>query len=149
MEKTFIMIKPDGVHRGLIGETIRRFEQKGLKIVAAKFVNPAMETVEKHYEEHAGKPFFPTLISFIGQGPVFCTIWEGPSAIEIGRSLLGSTNPAESAPGTIRGDFGVVTSKNLVHASSSQEDATRECQLWFTPDEIVEWQPNNSKWVLA
>ncbi|UKJ90390.2 nucleoside diphosphate kinase [Theileria orientalis] len=147
-ERTFVMVKPDGVHRNLIGEVVRRFENKGLKLVAAKFKVPSKELVEKHYAAHEGKPFFPELVAFVGQGPVFCTAWEGPNAIKVGRSLLGVTNPVDSAPGTLRGDFGLTLSKNLVHASSSLEDAHDECKLWFEPDEFVHWTPNAAKWVV-
>ncbi|AFZ79315.1 nucleoside diphosphate kinase, putative [Theileria equi strain WA] len=147
-ERTFIMVKPDGVHRGLVGEIVKRFEQKGLKLVAAKFVVPPRSLVEKHYAEHEGRSFFEELVAFVEQGPVFCTIWEGPSAVKVGRTLLGVTSPVDSAPGTIRGDFGMSIGKNLVHASSSVEDAQRECALWFNPDEVVAWTHHVAHWVL-
>ncbi|EAN32705.1 Nucleoside diphosphate kinase [Theileria parva strain Muguga] len=147
-ERTFVMVKPDGVHRNLVGEVLKRFELKGLKLVAAKFMMPSRELVEKHYSAHEGKPFFEELVNFVTQGPVFCTAWEGPNAVKVGRTLLGVTNPVESLPGTLRGDFGLTLSKNLVHASSSLEDSVTECNLWFKPDEFVSWTPNTHKWVL-
>ncbi|KAK1444691.1 nucleoside diphosphate kinase like protein [Babesia gibsoni] len=147
-QRTFIMVKPDGVQRGLVGEVVKRFEQKGLKLVAAKLVAPSREIVEKHYAEHAGKPFFQDLCNFISEGPLFCMIWEGPDAIKIGRTLLGVTSPAESLPGTIRGDFGVVMNKNLVHGSSCHEDAVRECNIWFNPNEIVSWDQTVRQWIV-
>ncbi|CDR97027.1 nucleoside diphosphate kinase family protein, putative [Babesia bigemina] len=147
-ERTFIMVKPDGVQRGIMGEVLKRYEQKGLKLVAAKFHQPIAEVVANHYSEHREKPFYGSLCDFIAQGPVFCMIWEGPEAVKIGRKLVGVTSPMESAPGTIRGDFGVVTHKNLVHASSSVEDAKRECSLWFKPEEIVSWDRAVAGWIV-
>ncbi|EDO08092.1 Nucleoside diphosphate kinase family protein [Babesia bovis T2Bo] len=147
MERTYIMVKPDGVQRGLIGEILKRFEMKGLKLIAAKFEHPTMDVVAQHYCEHKDKPFFKDLCDFISHGPVFCMIWEGPEAIKIGRNLVGLTSPVESAAGTIRGDFGVVKNFNIVHASSSAEDAARECALWFTPEQLVTWERSVGGWI--
>ncbi|ORM41955.1 Nucleoside diphosphate kinase [Babesia sp. Xinjiang] len=147
VERTYIMVKPDGVQRGIIGEVLKRYEQRGLKLVAAKFCKPSEQVVAEHYVEHREKPFFSELCDFIGQGPVFCMIWEGPEAVKIGRKVVGVTSPLESDAGTIRGDFGVVTHLNLVHASSSIEDAERECHLWFKPEEIVSWDRSVGSWI--
>ncbi|GIX60788.1 nucleoside diphosphate kinase [Babesia caballi] len=136
-ERTYIMVKPDGVQRGLIGETVKRFEQRGLKLVAAKLFQPSYDLVADHYVEHKDQSFFDELCEFIARGPVFCMIWEGPDAIKLGRLMLGGTHPLQSAPGTLRGDFCLASNRNVVHASSSPSDAERECKLWFKDEEIV------------
>ncbi|GFE53152.1 nucleoside diphosphate kinase [Babesia ovis] len=146
-ERTYIMVKPDGVQRGLIGEVLKRYELRGLKLVAAKFCQPTEDIVAEHYAEHKGKPFYQDLCQFIVQGPVFCMIWEGPEAVKIGRKIVGVTSPVESDAGTIRGDFGVVKNLNIVHASSSVEDAERECSLWFKPEEMVSWKKSVGDWI--
>jgi nucleoside-diphosphate kinase len=134
VEKTFVMVKPDGVQRGLVGEIVSRFEKKGLKLVGAKLMNVSRELAEKHYAEHKERPFFNDLVSFITSSPVFAMVWEGENAISIARTLMGKTNPAESAPGTIRGDFGLTIGMNIVHGSDSPESAEREVALWFGSD---------------
>lgn len=131
MEKTFVMVKPDGVKRGLIGAILQRYEQKGLKLVAAKLVNVSKELAEEHYREHASKPFFNELIEYITSGPVFAMVLEGENAIKLVRLLNGATKVEEALPGTIRGDFATSTTHNLVHASDSPESARREIKLWF------------------
>ncbi|HHX23966.1 MAG: nucleoside-diphosphate kinase [Tepidanaerobacteraceae bacterium] len=131
MEKTFIMIKPDGIKRGLTGNIIQRYEQKGLKIIAAKLCNVTKELAEKHYYEHISKPFFGELIAYITSGPVMAMVVEGDNAIKLARILNGATRVEEAMPGTIRGDFATSTTKNLVHASDSAESAKREISLWF------------------
>ncbi|WP_422449101.1 nucleoside-diphosphate kinase [Thermoanaerobacterium sp. DL9XJH110] len=131
MERTFVMIKPDGVKRGLTGAILQRYEQKGLRIIAAKLVNVSRELAEKHYQEHASKPFFAELIDYITSGPVFAMVLEGPQAVKLVRLLNGATKVEEALPGTIRGDFATSTTKNLVHGSDSIESAKREIAIWF------------------
>lgn len=134
MERTFVMIKPDGVRRALVGTIIQRYEQKGLKIVGAKLMNVSKQLAEKHYREHSSKPFFPALIDYITSGPVFAMVLEGEKAIDLVRLLNGATRVEDALPGTIRGDFAASTTENLVHGSDSAESARREISLWF-PDE--------------
>lgn len=131
MERTFVMVKPDGVKRGLIGAILQRYEQKGLKLVAAKLVNVSRELAEEHYREHFSKPFFNELIEYITSGPVFAMVLEGENAIKLVRLLNGATKVEEALPGTIRGDFATSTTHNLVHASDSPESARLEIKLWF------------------
>ncbi|SHM55878.1 nucleoside diphosphate kinase [Caldanaerovirga acetigignens] len=131
MEKTFVMIKPDGVNRGLIGSILQRYEQKGLKLVAAKLTKVSKELAEEHYREHSSKPFFNELVEYITSGPVFAMVLEGENAIKLVRLLNGATKVEEALPGTIRGDFATSTTHNLVHASDSPESAYREIKLWF------------------
>ncbi|MCG0276497.1 MAG: nucleoside-diphosphate kinase [Thermosediminibacteraceae bacterium] len=131
MERTFVMIKPDGVKRGLVGTILQRYEQKGLKLVAAKLVTVSRELAEEHYREHASKPFFNELIEYITSGPVFAMVLEGENAIKLVRLLNGATKVEEALPGTIRGDFATSTTHNLVHGSDSPESARREISLWF------------------
>ncbi len=134
-ERTLVLVKPDGVRRGLVGAIIARFEAKGLKIVAAKAVHIAPEAAQRHYAEHEGKPFYPALIQHITSGPVIALALEGRSAISVVRLLTGATNPQTAAPGTIRGDWGLGITANLVHASDSPASATRELALYFRPDD--------------
>jgi nucleoside-diphosphate kinase len=134
VEKTFVMVKPDGVQRGLIGEIVSRLEKKGLKLVGAKLMHVSRELAEKHYAEHKERPFFNDLVSFITSSPVFAMVWEGENAISVARTLMGKTNPAEAAPGTIRGDYGLTIGMNIVHGSDSPESAAREVGLWFGED---------------
>src|ERR1700730_1057238 len=126
VQKTFIMIQPDGVQRGLIGEVVRRFESKGLQLVGAKLMNVSKELAEKHYAEHQEKPFFGELVSFITSGPVFATVWQGDDVIALARLMMGKTKPIDSAPGTIRGDFAASITNNIIHGSDSEESAQRE-----------------------
>ncbi|HHY70845.1 MAG TPA: nucleoside-diphosphate kinase [Thermoanaerobacterales bacterium] len=131
MEKTFVMIKPDGIRRGLAGNIIQRYEQKGLKIIAASLMKVSEELAQKHYTEHVSKTFFPELIAYITSGPVMAMVLEGPNAIKLARLINGATRIEEATPGTIRGDFATSTTENLVHASDSLESAEREIALWF------------------
>jgi nucleoside-diphosphate kinase len=131
MERSFVMVKPDGVQRGLIGEVISRFERRGLKLVAAKLMTVSRELAEQHYAELKEKPFFPNLIQFITSGPVMAMVWEGPNAIATIRKTMGATNPANAEPGTIRADFACDVSFNVVHGSDGPENAAREIKLWF------------------
>ena len=140
MDRTFVMIKPDGVARGLAGEIISRLEKKGLKLVAARLVMVTEAQVMDQYREHAGKPFFPSLTSYIMSGPCLPMVWEGRNAVAVVRRLIGATNPAEAAPGTIRGDLGLDTGRNLVHASDSPESAAREIGIHFTGKDMVEYR---------
>ncbi|KAF2893606.1 hypothetical protein ILUMI_12569 [Ignelater luminosus] len=146
-ERTFIMVKPDGVQRGLVGKIIKRFEQKGFKLVALKFMWPSEELLKKHYADLAGKPFFPGLVKYMNSGPVVPMVWEGLGAVKTGRVLLGQTNPADSAPGTIRGDLCIQVGRNIVHGSDAVESAKKEIDLWFTEKELVSWQPASECWV--
>ncbi len=130
-ETTFIMVKPDGVTRGLVGDVISRFEAKGLKLVAARLLVIDEELARRHYAEHVDKPFFGELLEFITSGPVVATAWSGESAIAVGRTLMGPTNPAEAPPGTIRGDFGLEITNNIVHGSDGPESAERELSIFF------------------
>jgi nucleoside-diphosphate kinase len=131
MEKTFVMIKPDGIRRGLVGNIIQRYEQKGLKPIAAKLIKVSEELARKHYAEHVTKPFFPELIAYITSGPVMAMVLEGPNAIKLARLINGATRVEEALPGTIRGDFAASTTENLVHASDTPESAEREIAIWF------------------
>jgi len=137
MNRTFAMIKPDGVPRGLVGEIISRFEKKGLKIVALKMMQITPELAEKHYAEHIGKPFFADLVRFITSGPVAAMVLEGENAVPIVRTMMGATDPKESAPGTIRGDLAMTINENIIHGSDSAESAWREIGLFFKEEEIM------------
>jgi len=147
MERTFVMVKPDGVKRGLIGEVIKRIEQKGLKIVAMKMIEISKELAEKHYAEHKEKPFFQNLISYITSGPVVAMVVEGKEAVKVMRNLVGKTNPIEASPGTIRGDFAMDIGRNVVHASDSIESAEREISLFFSKEEILSYERADEKWI--
>jgi nucleoside-diphosphate kinase len=137
LERTLVLVKPDGVKRGLVGEILARFERKGLKIVAAKTLRVTPEHAQRHYAEHQGKPFYPSLIQHITSGPVLAVALEGRSAIAVVRLLTGATNPQTAAPGTVRGDWALGITANLVHASDSPESAARELALYFKPDEFL------------
>lgn len=147
MEKTFVMVKPDGVQRHLVGEIISRFEKKGLQLVGLKMMQVSRELAARHYAEHEGKPFYEGLINFITSGPVVAMVWQGQNAIAIVRNLMGKTNPAEAAPGTIRGDFAMFTGNNVVHGSDSPASAEREIGLFFKADELVEYTAHSDEWV--
>ena len=147
MERTFIMIKPDGVQRNLVGEVIRRFETKGFKLVGLKFLSVSKELAEKHYGVHNERPFFAGLVQFITSSPVVAMVWEGDGVVASARNLIGATNPLTSAPGTIRGDFGVSVGRNLIHGSDAIETAQYEIALWFTPEELVSWEPTINPWI--
>ncbi len=147
MERTFIMIKPDGVQRNLVGEVIRRFETKGFKLVGLKFLSVSKELAEKHYGVHKERPFFASLVQFITSSPVVAMVWEGDGVVASARNLIGATNPLTSPPGTIRGDFGVSVGRNLIHGSDAIETAQYEIALWFTPEELVSWEPTITPWI--
>eukprot|EP00091_Calanus_sinicus_P017099 TRINITY_DN368_c0_g1_i10.p1 TRINITY_DN368_c0_g1~~TRINITY_DN368_c0_g1_i10.p1 ORF type:complete len:152 (-),score=36.02 TRINITY_DN368_c0_g1_i10:83-538(-) len=146
-ERTFIMIKPDGVHRGIVGEIIKRFENKGFKLVAMKFMQATVEHLEKHYADLSKKPFFAGLVKYMASGPVVAMVWEGLNAVKTGRVMLGETNPADSLPGTIRGDFAVHVGRNICHGSDAVESANQEIALWFKPEELTAWESAQKDWV--
>lgn len=137
MNRTFAMVKPDGVEKGLVGEIISRFEKKGLKIVALKIMRITPELAEKHYGEHKGKPFFADLVNFITSGPVAAMVLEGENVILTVRTMMGATNPQDAAPGTIRGDFALTIDENIIHGSDSPESAMREIGIFFKEEEII------------
>ncbi|EIA20907.1 nucleoside-diphosphate kinase [Listeria fleischmannii] len=147
MEKTFVMVKPDGVQRGLIGQLISRFEQKGLRIKAAKLMQISDSLAKTHYAEHDGKPFFPDLIHFITSGPVFAMVLEGDEAITAARQMMGKTNPLEALPGTIRFDFGLHTNRNIIHGSDSAASAEREIGLFFQKEELLDYEKATDSWL--
>ncbi len=147
MERSLVLIKPDGVQRGLIGEVISRLERRGLRLVGAKFLSVPLELAEKHYSIHNEKPFYEGLIKFITASPVMAMVWEGPSAIAAIRQTMGKTNALEAAPGTIRHDFALQTRFNITHASDSVESAEFEISLWFRPDEIFSWTRDFERWI--
>ncbi len=146
MEKTFLMVKPDGVQRNLIGQIIARFEQKGFNLIGAKLMLISPEMAEKHYGEHVGKPFFDGLVKFITSGPVFAMAWEGENVVQISRTMMGATKPTEAAPGTIRGDFAVFMGKNIIHGSDSVESAERELGIFFKTEELLCYDKHISAW---
>lgn len=147
IEKTFVMIKPDGVQRGLVGRIVQRFEDRGLKICAMKMMKIPRELSERHYAEHKGKGFYEPLLSYITSGPVVCMVIEGENAVAAVRSMMGKTNPQDAAPGTIRADFGQVTGRNIVHGSDSSESAKREIQLFFNDYEIQKYDRTDEAWL--
>merc|ERR1711865_17127 len=146
-ERTFIAVKPDGVQRGVVGDIISRFERRGYKLVALKMVTPDKSFAEKHYADLSSKKFFGGLTDFFSSGPVVAMVWEGKDAIRYGRVLLGATNPADSAPGTIRGDFCIDVGRNICHGSDSAEGAMAEIALWWSSGEINDWTKDADKWV--
>ena len=146
-ERTFVMVKPDGVHRNLVGEIIKRFELRGYKLVGLKMSSPNKEHFEKHYEDLNGKKFFPSLIEYMLTGPVVATVWQGTQAVKVGRKIVGETDPIDSLPGTIRGDFCVEKGRNIIHASDSVDSANKEIDLWFKPEELVSWNKVDSSMV--
>lgn len=147
MERSLVLVKPDGVQRGLIGEIIQRFENRGLRLVAAKFMQVSPELAKAHYAVHEGKPFYDALIKFITSAPVMALVWAGPEAISAIRQTVGKTRGTEADPGTIRHDFALQARYNLVHASDSVENAEAEIALWFKPEEIVEWKRITEDWM--
>ncbi len=148
-ERTLVIIKPDAVQRGLVGEIIARLERRGLKIVGMEFRRIDRELAERHYAEHKGKPFYESLVSFITSGPVVTMVLEGPNAIAITRATMGKTNPSDAAPGTIRGDFGLTIGQNLIHGSDGEESAKREVELFFGTDRLVEWDRDLDRWYIG
>jgi nucleoside-diphosphate kinase len=147
MERTLIIVKPDGVQRGLTGEIIRRFEARGLRIIGMKFMQVPRALAEKHYEIHKGKPFYDGLVAYIVSSPVVVLALEGTNAIQNARNTIGATRPHEAAPGSIRGDFALEVGRNLVHGSDSVDNGANEIALWFKPEELTDWTRNTDSWI--
>ncbi|KAJ4974180.1 hypothetical protein NE237_007354 [Protea cynaroides] len=147
VEETYIMVKPDGVQRGLVGEIISRFEKKGFKLTGLKLFQCPKELAEEHYKDLQAKPFFPKLIQYITSGPVVCMAWEGVGVVASARKLIGATNPLQAEPGTIRGDLAVQTGRNVIHGSDSPENGKREIGLWFKEGEVCSWAPVQEPWL--
>lgn len=147
MEQTLVLVKPDGVQRGLIGEIIHRLERRGLKLIGLKLLQMSPELASAHYEAHVDRPFYAGLVTYITSGPVVALVWQGKDAIQIVRNTMGATNAGAAAPGTIRGDLAVEIGRNLVHGSDGSESATREVSLFFTPEELVSWERETDRWI--
>ncbi|HEV3124438.1 MAG TPA: nucleoside-diphosphate kinase [Candidatus Dormibacteraeota bacterium] len=147
-ERTLVLVKPDGLQRGLVGEIIGRFERRGLQLVGLKLMRIDTALAEQHYAEHRAKPFFAGLVSFITSAPVVAMVWEGPGAVPMVRAMMGATNPANAAPGTIRGDLAVALGMNVIHGSDSAERAAQEVALFFPEDELVSWEPASQAWIV-
>lgn len=148
MERTLVIIKPDAVQRGLIGEIITRLERRGLRLVAMKMIHMSEELARRHYAIHEGKSFFEPLVAYITSAPVVVMVWEGPKAIEIVRRTMGATNPLEAAPGTIRADYALEIGRNLVHGSDGPQTAVTEIELFFSPEEILSWGRDTDRWII-
>jgi nucleoside-diphosphate kinase len=147
LERTLVLVKPDGVQRGLIGEVITRLERRGLRLVGAKFLMVSLELAETHYAVHLGKPFYDGLIRYITSSPVMAMVWEGPNAVAAVRQTMGSTRPTDAAPGSLRHDFALDVGRNLTHASDTVENGQNEVSLWFQSSECVDWERNVDPWV--
>lgn len=148
MERTLVLLKPDAVQRGLIGAIITRLEQRGLKLAGMKFMQVPRDLAERHYAVHKGRPFYAGLIGYITSSPIVAMVWEGPRAIEVVRRTMGSTNPTDADPGTVRADYAVEIGRNLVHGSDGPETAAYEIPLWFGESELVSWLRDLDKWIL-
>ncbi len=147
MERTLVLVKPDGVQRGLIGEVIARLERRGLRLAGAKFLQVSQELAETHYAIHKGRPFYAGLIRYITSAPVMAMVWEGPNAVAAVRQTMGSTRPTEAAPGSLRHDFALEIGRNLTHASDTPENGVKEVELWFKPEEMVAWGRDIDRWI--
>lgn len=147
VERTFLMLKPDTVQRGLVGEIIARLEKKGLKLVALKLLQVKRELAEEHYKEHKGKAFFEPTVEYIMSSPVVAMVWEGKNVVSLAREMMGATNPANASPGSIRGAYAMDISRNVIHGSDSVESANREISLYFSPEEIVTYQKSGEEWL--
>ena len=147
MERTLVLIKPDGVQRGLIGEIVGRLERRGLRLVAAKFARVSEDLAARHYAVHKGKSFYDGLIRYITSSPVLAMVWEGPAAIEAVRQTMGATDPKQADPGSVRHDFGLQVGRNLTHASDGPDTAEQEIPLWFEPEETVSWKRESERWI--
>ena len=147
MERTLILVKPDAVQRGLIGQIVARFEQRGLKLVGMKFLQMSRDLAARHYAVHKGRPFYESLVEYIISGPVVAMVWEGAAAIAAARATMGTTNPVEATPGTIRGDFGLEIGRNLVHGSDGPDTAKSEISLFFDEKELVTWERDTEPWI--
>ncbi|CAH2308021.1 nucleoside diphosphate kinase [Pelobates cultripes] len=146
-ERTFIAVKPDGVQRGLVGDIIKRFEQKGFRLVAMKIMQAPKDLLKQHYIDLKDRPFYNGLVEYMSSGPVVPMVWEGLNVVKTGRVMLGETNPADSKPGTIRGDFCIQVGRNIIHGSDSVESAKKEIALWFTPEELCDYKSCANDWV--
>merc|ERR1712128_344637 len=146
-ERTFIAIKPDSVQRGLVGEIIKRFEQRGCKLVAMKLCRPGKEHLEKHYADLSSKGFFAGLIQYMNSGPICAMVWEGKNVVKMGRMMLGETNPQASLPGSIRGDFSIEVGRNICHGSDAVESANAGIALWFKPEELISYEAAAAAWI--
>src|SRR5215469_14190996 len=147
MQRTLVIVKPDGVQRGLVGPILTRLESRGLKLVGLKLVQVSSDLAARHYAEHVGKPFYAGLLAYITSAPVVVACVEGTSAVQMVRNTVGATNPLNAAPGTIRGDFALDIGRNLIHASDAPETADRELALWFAPEELVSYQRETDRWI--
>lgn len=148
MERTLVLVKPDGVQRGLIGEIIKRLEARGLRLIGGKFIQVSLELAEQHYGIHKDKPFYESLLGYITSAPVMAMAWDGPNAVTAVRQTMGSTKPTEAAPGSIRHDFGLEIGRNLTHASDSPENGDKEVSLWFNDKELVDWKRAIEPWIM-
>ena len=142
-ERTFIMVKPDGVQRGLVAEIIGRWDKRGYKLVGLKFLTPTKEQAGEHYAEHKERPFFGELVDFLSSGPIVAMAWEGKGVVATSRTMIGVTNPLTSAPGTVRGDYAIDVPRNIIHGSDGVDAANRELALWFKAEELVSWEPHS------
>ena len=147
MEKTYVMVKPDGVQRNLVGEIISRFESKGFKLAALKLMQLDADVAGEHYAEHVGKPFFPGLLEYITSGPVVAMVLQGKGVVDEVRKMVGKTNPREADPGTIRGDFGLEIGRNVIHAADSPASAEREIGIYFKKEEILDYRKDADRWL--
>jgi len=147
VERTFLMLKPDAIQRGLVGEIISRFEKKGFKLVAMKMIQVDRTLAEEHYKEHRGKAFFEPTVQYIMSSPVVAMVWEGKNIVALAREMMGATNPANANPGSIRGSYGMDISRNVIHGSDSVESAEREIALYFTPQEILAYTKAGEEWL--
>jgi len=147
VERTLVLVKPDGVQRALIGEVVSRLERRGLRLVAAKFMQVSRDLAETHYAIHKGKPFYDGLISYIISAPVMAMVWEGPNAVVAVRQTMGSTRPTEAAPGSLRHDFALEVGRNLTHASDTVDNGEMEVALWFKKEDLLNWKRAMDQWV--
>lgn len=147
MERTLILVKPDGVQRGLIGEIVQRFERRGLRLAGLKLMQMSQELAERHYGIHRERPFYRNLVDYITSGPIVAMAWEGKNAVAVARATIGATNPVTAAPGTIRGDLGLEIGRNLVHGSDSPENAIHEVELFFQAAELISWERTLESWI--
>ena len=147
MQQTLILLKPDGVHRRLVGTIIQRFEQKGLRLAGLKLVQAGRQLAEQHYAVHKGKPFYESLLQFLTSGPTVAMVWEGREAVQVARTLMGPTDGTKAPPATIRGDFALSVQNNLIHGSDSPENARAEIALWFKPEELIGYEPVDKNWI--
>ena len=147
MQQTLILLKPDAIHRRLVGAILQRFEQKGLRLVGMKLVQPDRALAEKHYAIHRGKPFYDSLLQFLTSGPTLAVVLEGREAVAVVRGMMGATDGAKSPPGTIRGDLGISVQNNLIHGSDSPDNAASEIALWFQPAELLKYASVDQTWI--